>query len=210
MRVIVRRHNRLLFRVARGILRDDAEAEDAVQETYVRAFAGLAGFRGDARLGTWLTRIAINVALGRLRQVRPRADLAEIDAADAAGAQVVAFAAPVDPEAEASRGQARELLERCIDELPEAFRLVVMLRDVQGMSTEEVAVHLGIPPGTARTRLHRARRQLRAAIARRLAGGFGDLFPFDGARCGGLTERVVRLVLDDGLAIVASRGEDLR
>ena len=139
VRVIVRRHNRLLFRVARGILRDDAEAEDAVQETYVRAFAGLAGFRGDARLGTWLTRIAINVALGRLRQVRPRADLAEVDAADATRAQVVAFAAPGDPEAEASRGQVRQLLERCIDELPEAFRLVVMLRDVQGMSTEEVA-----------------------------------------------------------------------
>ena len=99
-----------------------------------------------------------------------------------------------DPEAEVARGQVRRLLERCIDELPEAFRLVVILRDVQGLSTEAAAEHLGIAPGTARTRLHRGRRLLRAGIARRLEGGFGGLFPFDGDRCDGLTERVVRLL----------------
>jgi RNA polymerase sigma-70 factor (ECF subfamily) len=193
IRQLVRRHNQLLFRVARGILRDDAEAEDAVQETYVRAFAALDGFRGDAGLGTWLTRIAINVALGRLRRARPRADLAEAEAAAAAGAQVIMLPT-ADPEAEAARGQVRRLLERCLDELPEAFRLVVILRDVHGLSTEAAAEHLGIPPATARTRLHRGRRLLRSGIARRLHGGFGDLFPFDGDRCDGLTERVVRLL----------------
>jgi RNA polymerase sigma-70 factor (ECF subfamily) len=196
VRALVRRHNQRLFRVARGVVRDDAEAEDVVQETYVRAFTNLARFRGEAQLATWLTRIAINEALGRLRRRRPRADLAELDAAGADDRRVVAFpSAPApDPEAEAGRAQVRRLLERCIDDLPAPLRLVVILRDVQGLSTEATAAHLGIRPETAKTRLHRGRRLLRAALAERLSGTFSDLFPFDGARCAGMADRVAERI----------------
>ena len=102
---------------------------------------------------------------------------------------------PADPEADAGRAQVRRILEQCIDELPRSYRLIVVLRDVEGMSTEAAAAHLGIRPETAKTRLHRARRLLRAAISARLSGSFADLFPFDGARCAGMADRVVRLVL---------------
>lgn len=193
VRALVRRHNRRLFRVARGILRDDGEAEDVVQETYFRAFAHLARFRGEAGFATWLTRIALNEALGRLRRRRPEENGAGMAEAVADDPRIVAFPAPPSPtpEAEAGRSQARALLEPLIDELPPAFRVVVILRDVEGMTTAEVATHLGIRAETAKTRLHRGRRLLRAALLDRLAGGFGDLYPFDGARCTAMADRVV-------------------
>lgn len=193
VRTLVRRHNRRLFRVARGVLRDDAEAEDVVQETYMRAFLTLSRFRGEAGIATWLTRIALNEALGRLRRRRPTEDIAAIDEVPADDPRVVAFPSPPapTPEAEAGRAQARALLEPLIDELPPDFRVVVMLRDVEGLTTEEAADHLGIRPETAKTRLHRGRRLLRAALLDRLGGGFGDLYPFDGARCAGMADRVV-------------------
>jgi RNA polymerase sigma-70 factor (ECF subfamily) len=192
VRALVRRHNRRLFRVARGIVRDDAEAEDIVQETYVRAFTRLATFRGTAELATWLTRIAMNEALGRLRRRRPRADLGELEAAGADDTRVIPFpSAPAGPEAETSRAEARRLLEQCIDALPAPLRLVLVLRDVEGLSAEAAAAQLGIRPETAKTRLHRARRRLRDALAARLPGGFSDLFPFDGPRCAGMADRVV-------------------
>ena len=197
VRALVQRYNRRLFRVARGIVRDDAEAEDIVQETYVRAFTNLDAFRGNSRLGTWLTRIAINEALGRLRRRRPRAELAELNSAVAA--QVIAFPAPppADPEAEAGRAEVRRLLEQCVDALPAPLRLVVILRDVEGLSTEATAAALGIRPETAKTRLHRGRGRMRAALAARLSPSFSDLFPFDGARCAGMADRVVRRVLPE-------------
>jgi RNA polymerase sigma-70 factor, ECF subfamily len=199
VRALVQHHNRRLFRVARGIVRDDAEAEDIVQETYVRAFTNLDAFRGDSRLGTWLTRIAINEALGRLRRRRPRAELAELEAAGADAARVIPFPSPppADPEAEAGRAEVRRLLEQCIDALPAPLRLVVILRDVEGLSTEATAAALGIRPETAKTRLHRGRRRMRAALVARLAGSFSDLFPFDGAPCAGMADRVVRRVLPE-------------
>ncbi len=193
VRTLVRRHNRRLFRVARGVVRDDAEAEDVVQEAYVRAFTNLSSFRGEAGIATWLTRIALNEALGRLRRRRPRADVAEIENVGPDDPRIVAFPAPApaNPEVEAGRAQVRGLLERLIDGLPPFLRLVVILRDVEGMNTEETAVHLGIRPETVKTRLHRGRRLLRAAVIERLAGGFGELYPFDGARCAGMAERVL-------------------
>jgi RNA polymerase sigma-70 factor (ECF subfamily) len=199
VRALVQRHNRRLFRTARAIVRDDAEAEDIVQETYVRAFTNLPSFRGEARLATWLTRIAINEALGRLRRRRPRADLAELDTGGG-DTRVVPFPAPAPagPEAEAGRAEVRRLLEACIDALPAPQRMVLILRDVEGLSAEATAAQLGIRPETAKTRLHRARRRLRAALAARLAGSFADLFPFDGARCAGMADRVVRRVLGPG------------
>jgi RNA polymerase sigma-70 factor (ECF subfamily) len=198
VRALVRRHNQRLFRVARGVVRDDAEAEDVVQETYVRAFTNLAGFRGEAELATWLTRIALNEALGRLRRRRPRADLAELEDAGADDWRVVAFPSPpaAAPEAEVGRAQVRRLLERCIDDLPAPLRLVVILRDVQGLSTEATAAQLGIRPETAKTRLHRGRRLMRAALAQQLSGTFSDLFPFDGARCAHMADRVLQRIAD--------------
>ena len=199
VRTLVRRHNRRLFRVARGVVRDDAEAEDVVQEAYVRAFTNLSSFRGEAGFATWLTRIALNEALGRLRRRRPRADVAEIENVGPDDPRIVAFPAqpPATPEVEAGRAQVRGLLEQLIDGLPPFLRLVVILRDVEGMNTEETAVHLGIRPETVKTRLHRGRRLLRAAVIERLAGGFGDLYPFDGARCAGMAGRVLaRLAAD--------------
>ena len=194
VRTLVRRHNRRLFRVARSVLRDDAEAEDVVQATYVRAFTRLEGFRGEAALGTWLTRIALNEALGRLRQRRPRADLAMLDAAAAEGGSVIVFPmspAPAGPESEAGRAQVRQVLERAVDALPEPFRLVFVMREIEGLSTEEAATLLAIRPETVRTRLHRARRLLRRSIERMLSAGFGEIFPFDGARCVHMADRVV-------------------
>jgi RNA polymerase sigma-70 factor (ECF subfamily) len=189
IRVLIRRHNQRLFRVARGILRDDAEAEDVVQETYVRAFANLTAFRGDARLSTWLTRIALNEALGRLRK---RRHVVTYD--DLREGQVLMFPSkPIDadPEAVTARSHIRRVLEDAVDGLPDPFRMVFILRDVEGMSAEETAGHLVIRMETVKTRLHRARKLLRLAIEKRLSATFSDLFPFDGKRCARMADRVI-------------------
>jgi RNA polymerase sigma-70 factor (ECF subfamily) len=198
IRAIVQRHNRRLFRVARAVLHDDVEAEDVVQDTYLRAFSRLEAFRGDAALSTWLTRIALNEALGRLRRRRPMVDLEkllEID--EALGTTSMTLPRPTagtDPEADAARGELRAVLEQAVDELPEAFRLVFVLRTIEEMSTEETAQHLGIKPEAVKTRLFRAHRLLRGALDRRIASTFTELFPFGGARCDAMAERVLRRV----------------
>ena len=195
---IMRRHNRRLFRAARSVLRDDAEAEDAVQEAYLRAFRGLDGFRGEAGFSTWLTRIALNEALGRLRRMRPVADLGAVEAAarESGGARILMFptadhAGGSDPEGAAARRELRRLLEAAVDALPGRFRVVLVARDVDGMGVEETAEALGLRPETVRTRLHRARRLLRAALAARLGDPLRGAFPFEGARCARLTEAVL-------------------
>ncbi len=198
MRVIIQRHNRRLYRTARAILRDDAEAEDVVQEVYLRAFAALDGFRGEASLSTWLTRIALNEALGRLRRKRPTAGLEAIDAAAGrSGGDLIMFPGaqpPASPESELARGQIRLLLEQAIDDLPEPFRIVFILRDIEEMSIEQTALHLAIKPETVKTRLHRARRLIRAALSKRVSSVFAELFPFGGSRCDRMTERVLLLL----------------
>lgn len=196
IRVLIKRNNRRLFRIARAVIRDDGEAEDIVQETYVRAFTRLESFRGESSFSTWLTRIALNEALGRARKRKPSAGLAELDTitADAQGAQIVMFPTslmPPDAHAELGRSQVRELLEFAVDELPDAFRIVFVMRDVQELSVEETAAQLSLKPETVRTRLHRARRLLRATIEKRLSSGFSELFPFDGARCERVADRVI-------------------
>jgi RNA polymerase sigma-70 factor (ECF subfamily) len=195
IRLIMQRHNRRLFRVARSVLDDDAEAEDVVQEAWVRAFTHLDGFRGEARLSTWLTRIALNEALGRLRQRRVTVDLNDIDTIDDQGETRVIYlpsaARDGDPEAAAARAEVRHLLERAVDQLPDAFRTVFVLRDIEEMSTEETAAHLGLRPETVKTRLHRARRLLRQTLARSLSDVAGEVFPCAGARCARITEAVL-------------------
>ena len=192
---IMTRYNQRLYRVARGIVRDDAEAEDILQEAYMRAFAALQGFRGDASLGTWLTRIVMNEALGRMRKRRPTEQLETLDKAVESGdSSVVMFPgvsfAP-NPETAAARSEVRRLLEHAIDDLPEAFRLVFMMRDIEEMSIEETAADLNIRPETVKTRLHRTRRLMRKNLDDKLSTVLRDTFPFQGARCARITATVL-------------------
>lgn len=199
-RAIMQRHNRRLYRVARSVLQDDSEAEDVVQEAYVRAFGALSDFRGDSSLSTWLTRIALNEALGRRRRRRPVVDLAALETQGARDqARVVPFPgteAESDPERAAARQEIRRLLERAIDDLPGPFRVVFVMRAIEEMSVAETASYLGLREETVKTRLHRARRLLRRALDERLASALEGTFPFAGARCARITQRVlVRLAL---------------
>lgn len=192
-RAIMQRHNRRLFRVVRSVLKDDAEAEDALQDAYLQAFANLDGFRGAAGLSTWLTRIALNEAFARLRRRRRAARLdSELEAGMGL---IIDFpyqrAAAADPERLAARAEIRRLLEEAIDELPDDFRLVFVLRCVEQLSGEETASLLGVPEETVKTRLHRAKARLRQALRQRLVGALEDAFPFAGARC----ERLCAAVL---------------
>ena len=193
--ILMRRHNGALFRTARAILRDDADAEDALQEAYLAAYRNLGAFRGDARLSTWLTRIVINQALGRLR-ARRRDNVVGLhdDMGEPAGeakGDAMDEAPAASPELGALRAQLRRLLEREIDALPLAFRTAFMLREVEEMPIDEVAASLEIPPATVRTRVFRARAMLRAALAEELDLATGDVFAFAGARC----DRIVAAVL---------------
>lgn len=202
-RTIVQRHNRRLFRTARAILRDDSEAEDAVQEAYMRAFTSLSGFRGEASLSTWLTRIVLNEALGRIRRRRPSGSADDIDRLmTRTEGSVIMFPttqASADPETNLAREQIRRVVEQVVDELPEPFRVVFILRDVEDMSTEEVAAHLSIKQETVKTRLHRARRLIRATLKERFAAAFPELFPFDGRRCTNMADRIVQRLRTEGL-----------
>ena len=185
METLMRLHNRTLYRTARAILRDDAEAEDAVQEAYLRAYRALGTFRGDSKLSTWLVRITANEALMR-RRGNARAAMASTDvepdslASDEAG-----------PERDAERGEARRLLETHIDALPDPYRAVFVLRAVEEFTVEETAAALGIPDATVRTRYFRARGLLREWMAGDIDTTRRDAFAFAGARC----DRIVRKVL---------------
>jgi RNA polymerase sigma-70 factor, ECF subfamily len=193
-RVIMQRGNQRLFRVARGIVRDDSEAEDVVQEAYSRAFAALGSFRGEAGIMTWLTRITLNEARGRLRQRRPTVGLDQLDGAQNTGARVIPFPAPFgteSPEVDAARVQIRKLIEHAVDELPEAFRVVFIMRDVEECTIEETAASLELKPETVKTRLHRARRLLRQALDEKLTSTVTGTFPFLGTRCSRITDAVL-------------------
>ncbi|MEE1611279.1 RNA polymerase sigma factor [Microvirga sp. CF3016] len=195
LRLIMERHNRRLYRIARSVLGDDTEAEDVVQEAYLRAFTHLDGFRGESRLTTWLTRIALNEALERLRKRRPSVDLKQIDALNEQGEARVIYLPPArqdgDPEAAAARAEVRRLIERAVDQLPDAFRVVFVLRDIEEMSIEATASQLGLRPETVKTRLHRARRLLRQSLDQTLSSALTDAFPFAGARCARITQTVL-------------------
>ena len=201
-RVIMQRGNQRLFRVARGVVRDDGEAEDVLQEAYVRAFAAIGSFRGEAGVMTWLTRIVLNEARGRLRRRRPMVGLERIEAAQMDGAEVIPFPnafGTASPEADAARAQIRGLIEHAVDDLPEAFRIVFIMRDIEECSIEETAANLDLKPETVKTRLHRARRLLREALDARLASTMVEAFPFLGARCGRITEAVLARLAAGGI-----------
>jgi RNA polymerase sigma-70 factor (ECF subfamily) len=194
IRAIIQQHNRRLYRVARSIVRDDADAEDVLQEAYLHAFSALAEFRGEAALATWLTRIVVNEALQRLR--RPREAAALIEEKRTPGAQVIPFPTSAqqsdDPERAMAQREICQLVEHAIDELPQEFRTVLVARVIEGMSVEETADALALRPETVKTRLHRARRLLKAALAEHMGPLFSDVFPFDGKRCARVADAVVR------------------
>jgi RNA polymerase sigma-70 factor (ECF subfamily) len=194
-RVIMRRNNQRLYRMARAIVGNDSEAEDIVQETYVRAFAHLNDFRGDASLSTWLSRIAINEALGRVRSARRFADHdAGVEKAAEAEAEVIPFPlnADFDPERNVAQRQIVQLVEAAIDALPDDFRTVFIARVIEGLSIEETAELLGIVPETVKTRLHRARVLIRKQLDRQIGPVLLDAFPFAGRRCDRLVAAVVK------------------
>ena len=194
IRAIMQANNRRLYRLARGILRNDSEAEDVVQETYVRAFTQLDQFRGESSLSTWLSRIAINVSLGRLRRQRPVVEWTSLPPG-ALEAQIIQFpqsAPSEDPEKSMAQRQIRHVVEHAIDELPENFRIVFITRVIEGMTIEETADILGLRPETVKTRLHRARTMLRDNVEAKIGPVLLDAFPFAGQRCERLTEAVLR------------------
>lgn len=196
IRALTQRFNRRLFRIARSILRDDAEAEDVVQEAFVRAFTGLATFRGDASFNTWITRIAMNEALGRLRSRRPTVDW-ETYGENRRQEQVLDVprsAVSGDPEQIMAQGEIRVVLEQAIDELPDSFRAVFVARLVEGMSVEETADLFGLKTETVKTRLHRARLLLRESLDNRLGPSLTRTFPFGDSRCAAMTDAVIRRV----------------
>src|SRR5215469_18816963 len=162
-RAITQKHNRRLYRIARTILRNDADAEDAVQDAYVSAFTDLASYRGESTLATWLSRIVMNEAVGRLRRRRPTIDLAALESVQSE-AEIIQFPLSTpsdDPERTMAQRQILQLVEQATDNLPEVFRLVFVTRVIEGMSVEETAELLGIKPETVKTRLHRARQLVR-------------------------------------------------
>jgi RNA polymerase sigma-70 factor, ECF subfamily len=193
IRSIMQSNNRRLYRLARGILRNDSEAEDVVQETYVRAFTHLDQFRGESSLSTWLSRIAMNEALGRLRGQRANVEWTSLPQ-PTLEAQIIQFplAASTDPEKTMAQREIQQVVERAIDEIPEPFRLVFITRVIEGMNVEETAEILGLKPETVKTRLHRARAMLRENVENKIGPVVMEAFPFAGKRCERLTEAVLK------------------
>jgi RNA polymerase sigma-70 factor (ECF subfamily) len=186
---LMRRHNRRLSRLARATLRDDAEAEDALQDAYLAAYRAIAQFRGDASLSTWLSRMVLNECLGRLRKSARRQNVIPLVPGDDMETTI-----PDEreiPEQALARTEMRALLERKLDALPEDFRTVFVLRAVEELSVEETASSLGIPEATVRSRHFRARSLLRESLARDIDVAERDLFDFGGAHC----DRIVAAVL---------------
>jgi RNA polymerase sigma-70 factor (ECF subfamily) len=194
IRAILQSNNRRLYRLARGILRNDSEAEDVVQETYLRAFTLLEDFRGESTLATWLGRIAINEALGRLRRQRPGVEWTSLPPGTLE-AQVIQFplsATSEDPEKSMAQREIQHVVEHAIDELPDAFRIVFITRVIEGMNVEETAEILGLKPETVKTRLHRARTMLRDNVEKKIGPVVMEAFPFAGKRCERRTESVLK------------------
>lgn len=194
--VLMRKYNRMLYRTARAILRNEAEAEDALQVAYLNAYQSIESFREEARLSTWLTRIVANEAMMRLRSRRRESLVIPLESVAGGEAKLEDFPdtdrASERPEARAIRSQMRALIEQKIDALPETFRAVFVLRALEEMSVEDTAASLDIPEATVRSRFFRARSLLRESLAREMDSAIEDAFAFAGNRC----DRIVAAVLD--------------
>ena len=196
-RLLIKTYNQRLYRLARSIVRSDGEAEDVLQEAYMRAFTHLDGFRGDSALATWLSRIVINEALGRMRK---RRRTAAVEAPESCGenrpggASIIPFplgSSEADPERTMAQRQILHLVERATDDLPDIYRTVFVARVIEGLSMEETAELLGIKPETVKTRLFRARRLVREQIEKEVGPVLMDAFPFAGRRCDRVTKAVM-------------------
>ena len=189
--ILMRRYNQRLYRVSRSILRDESEVEDVIQDAYVRAYTHLNQFAGDAKFSTWLTKIAVHESFARLRR---RGRFVEIDSIpDVEGNNMTVFSSKTrNPEQQVLDNELRVVLERAVDKLPEVYRSVFMLRDVEEMSTAETAECLGISEEAVKTRLHRARALLREELYVRIGTASVESFQFAGARC----DRVVSAVFE--------------
>lgn len=188
---LMRRHNQMLFRTARSILRDDREAEEVVQDAYLLAYRGMGHYRGEARLSTWLIRIVANRAIRRRQRLsRDRAIFAAGDT-PAGEEDNMGESSFQNPESAAANGELRHLLESHIDRLPDLYREIFVLRGVEELSNEETAAVLGIPEATVRTRFFRARHLLSQALAKDIDEVFGEVYAFAGDRC----DRIVAGVL---------------
>lgn len=193
VRELIRRLNGRLFRIARGLMPSDAEAEEVVQEAYLSAFTHLDGFRDEARFSTWITRITLNCAGMRLRKQRPAQAYDTVVETPVRSADLLLFPGiEAEPtEAAISRMQTRALIEAAVAELPPELRLVFLMHEAAGLELRDIAHDLSLPLGTVKTRLMRARLRLRRTITQRIQGGFEAIFPFAGARCAGMADRVV-------------------
>jgi len=187
---LMRQYNRRLYRLARAALRDDAEAEDALQEAYLAAYRSMDQFRGDSSLSTWLSRLVLNECLGRLRRGARRQKVIPM-VSSSGEVDAVAERESELPDRIVARRQMRALLERKLDQLPESFRLVFVLRSVEELSVEETARNLGIPDATVRSRYHRAKSLMREALAQEIDLAERDLFEFGGPRCNHVVEQVL-------------------
>jgi RNA polymerase sigma-70 factor, ECF subfamily len=186
--LLMRRHNQRLYRVVRSILREPAEVEDVMQQTYLSAFVHLDQFEGAAKWSTWLCRIGINEALARMRQ---HSRLVSLDAASEEAMTDLGKPQDIDPERSASGREFQQLVEGAIDRLPEGFRTILMMREIEGMTVAETAAVLEVDENVVKTRLHRARACLRETIERRVGKQLEDAFSFGHERC----DRVVAGVL---------------
>jgi RNA polymerase sigma-70 factor (ECF subfamily) len=204
-RVLMRRHNQMLYRAARSILKNEAEAEDAVQEAYMQAYRAMGTFRGDAKISTWLVRIVVNESITRLHKHARRAEIIRLDGEESqpdlqSSEDSMNESSPEQPERAAVRSETRRLLETKIDELPDVFRAVFVLRGVEEMSVEDAAIALDIPEATVRTRFFRARGLLRESLSREIDLAHGDAFSFAGARCDRIIANVMARLQRSGTA----------
>lgn len=193
---LMRKHNQMLFRAARAILHDDAEAEDVLQEAYIKAYGAMGSFRGEAKVSTWLARIVANEALQRLRKLNRRNAIVPLHSSDAVEEfnEIPEGSMSKTPERSAGRAEMRKLLEKRIDALPDAYRPVFVLRAVEEMPVDEVAEVLRIPPATVRTRFFRARSLLRESLAAEIDLACEDAFGFAGERCDRITASVMQRI----------------
>jgi RNA polymerase sigma-70 factor (ECF subfamily) len=194
VRQLVTANNQRLYRTAWSILKDRSEAEDSVQAGYLKAFAAIDGYEGRSSLSTWLTRIVVNVALERLRTLRRRRANLEADGValfDSYKEHLMRGSEPTAPDAALAREQLRRLIEHAVAGLPDHFRAVFVLREIEGLSIDETAASLGLVPATVKTRLLRARRKLQVALAPEVHGVLVGAFPFAGAACEAMTSRIM-------------------
>lgn len=188
--LLMRRHNQRLYRAIRSVIREDAEAEDILQETWVRAYEHLSQFEGRASFATWATRIAFYEALARARKSKRWAPIE--NATGEVMPEVNRHSPEETPETQAMRGQLGQMLEAAVDGLPESYRTVFMLREIEQLSTGDTAECLGLTEEAVKTRLHRSRALLRRELAERIGAAAGEAYAFMGARC----DRTVRIVME--------------